>query len=347
MTAERWRKKPVEIEAVRFTGDNHADVAAFTGGPDLGVFGQFLIDTREGVMKASAGDWIIKGVAGEFYPCKPDIFEQTYEPASSHPAPVGETGSEREALKQARERLRQCMRDRGERDKVFAQARSGIEEIEQALNASAYLAAPSVGETRDGELPQNPTPIQWASAPVADRIRDAIHNLLGHAMGGTLGDLVEAAVTGMAEAGLIARLDLADKTDAHHRGLVDFETETVDWFYDYARKLDPAAMEADAEPRDVVQAVLDRRLAAASSPPIQEGGRELSVNDPAWRLKEGVNAMDLLLAEVARTMPNDDEVQQRAIEALGWFEATSGRRHELRDVLMGDATYEESESNRG
>ncbi|WP_204664866.1 hypothetical protein [Dyadobacter sandarakinus] len=42
---------------------------------------KILIPTLEGVMEASLGDWIIRGVNGEFYPCKPDIFEKTYEPA--------------------------------------------------------------------------------------------------------------------------------------------------------------------------------------------------------------------------------------------------------------------------
>ena len=42
--------------------------------------GHLLIGTLEGTMAAAPGDWVIKGVAGEFYPCKPDIFEATYEP---------------------------------------------------------------------------------------------------------------------------------------------------------------------------------------------------------------------------------------------------------------------------
>ena len=51
------------------------DSAAWHDGTDI------FIPTLEGVMRASVGDWIIKGVNGEFYPCKPDIFEKTYEPA--------------------------------------------------------------------------------------------------------------------------------------------------------------------------------------------------------------------------------------------------------------------------
>ena len=81
----RFRKKPVEIEAVKFDGWNWAECYQFMSDKVL-VFPQVLkereyikIETLEGTMTASRGDWIIKGVNGEFYPCKPDIFEKTYE----------------------------------------------------------------------------------------------------------------------------------------------------------------------------------------------------------------------------------------------------------------------------
>jgi len=76
-----YRKKPVVIEAVQFTGtkENLAEIFKFC--PAIGwLAGDLLIKTLEGTRKANCGDWIIKGVKGEFYPCKPDIFEQTYEP---------------------------------------------------------------------------------------------------------------------------------------------------------------------------------------------------------------------------------------------------------------------------
>ena len=85
----RFRKKPVVIEAVRWTGETLAAVAKFTG-PDYVIqlrnprnrpTGALLIATLEGDMRADKGDWIIKGIKGEFYPCKPDIFAATYEPA--------------------------------------------------------------------------------------------------------------------------------------------------------------------------------------------------------------------------------------------------------------------------
>lgn len=76
----KFRKKPVVIEAVRLTPLSIAEVEEFVGG-DLGRHpdGGLVIATLEGAMRASVGDWIIRGVKGEFYPCKPDIFDATYE----------------------------------------------------------------------------------------------------------------------------------------------------------------------------------------------------------------------------------------------------------------------------
>ena len=80
----KFRKKPVVIEAVQFTGDNWMAMGEFIGSKAslAKEWGEniLLIETLEGTMKAQQGDWIIKGVKGEFYPCKPDIFELTYEP---------------------------------------------------------------------------------------------------------------------------------------------------------------------------------------------------------------------------------------------------------------------------
>lgn len=75
----RFRKKPVEIEAVQLTPFSLPLIEVFVGG-DLDVRGgEVIIATLEGDMHASLGDWIIRGVKGEFYPCKPDIFEATYD----------------------------------------------------------------------------------------------------------------------------------------------------------------------------------------------------------------------------------------------------------------------------
>ncbi len=77
-----FRKKPVVIEAVQWRGNNQSEVADFY--PMVsGAFGStsLFIETLEGNMRADVGDWIIRGVKGEYYPCKPDIFAATYEPA--------------------------------------------------------------------------------------------------------------------------------------------------------------------------------------------------------------------------------------------------------------------------
>ena len=79
----RFIKKPVVVEAVQFTGHNVKEIEEFVG---LGTYWYpermiIEIPTLEGVMTARSGDWIIRGVRGEYYPCKPDIFEATYEPA--------------------------------------------------------------------------------------------------------------------------------------------------------------------------------------------------------------------------------------------------------------------------
>lgn len=75
----KFRKKPVVIEAVQYTGDNHEVINAFVGSELNRVFATVEIPTLEGTMTANPGDWIIKGVKGEFYPCRQDIFAATYE----------------------------------------------------------------------------------------------------------------------------------------------------------------------------------------------------------------------------------------------------------------------------
>jgi hypothetical protein len=78
----KYRKKPVVVEAIRFNGTNHVEVGQFLAGADFEPsIGSIDIKTLEGTMRADKGDWIIRGVKGELYPCKPDIFEATYEPA--------------------------------------------------------------------------------------------------------------------------------------------------------------------------------------------------------------------------------------------------------------------------
>lgn len=77
----KFRKKPVVIDAVQYTGVNFDELEKFVGGDAEFRNGELVIATLEGPLHASPNDWIIRGVKGEFYPCKPDIFEATYEPA--------------------------------------------------------------------------------------------------------------------------------------------------------------------------------------------------------------------------------------------------------------------------
>jgi len=86
----KFRKKPVVIDAIQYTGANEWELEHWAG-PSLvpspvlepteaNPTGRYLqIHTLEGTHTAIVGDWIIKGVKGEFYPCKPDIFAATYE----------------------------------------------------------------------------------------------------------------------------------------------------------------------------------------------------------------------------------------------------------------------------
>lgn len=90
----KYRKKPVVVEAVQWTGENHREMWNFlTGKVDeyiqpTGdnfyinhncVHGGLVIKTLEGDMSAHIGDYIIKGIKGEFYPCRKEVFEETYE----------------------------------------------------------------------------------------------------------------------------------------------------------------------------------------------------------------------------------------------------------------------------
>ena len=76
------RKRPVVVDAIRWDGREETIDAIVEMAPDesVSLIGKALsIKTLEGTMTASLGDWVIRGVNGELYPCKPDIFEKTYE----------------------------------------------------------------------------------------------------------------------------------------------------------------------------------------------------------------------------------------------------------------------------
>ena len=88
--AQKYRKKPVVIEAMRFA-DKAKSIEAISEWMDIETTRisyadpenpHFIIETLEGEMKAQVGDWIIRGIKGEYYRCKPDIFAATYEPVT-------------------------------------------------------------------------------------------------------------------------------------------------------------------------------------------------------------------------------------------------------------------------
>jgi hypothetical protein len=89
----KYRKKPVVIEAIQYTGNNIVEIIKFMqerANGDKSRYlryntkkGEYFIPTLEGEHKLTEGDYVICGIKGEFYPCKPDIFEQTYEKADS------------------------------------------------------------------------------------------------------------------------------------------------------------------------------------------------------------------------------------------------------------------------
>lgn len=87
---KKYTKKPVEIKAIQWTGDNIEEIYEFVGISNLSFnskaidqeIGELYIKTLEGDMHASINDFIIKGIKGEFYPCKPDIFYETYSDSS-------------------------------------------------------------------------------------------------------------------------------------------------------------------------------------------------------------------------------------------------------------------------
>jgi len=90
----QFRKRPVVIEAIQWDGQNRSEIVAFVGetlDAAWSVGGFCFINTLEGRMNVSVGDWVIRGVQGEFYPCKPDIFEATYEPVAAVPLAEEET----------------------------------------------------------------------------------------------------------------------------------------------------------------------------------------------------------------------------------------------------------------
>jgi hypothetical protein len=115
-----FRKKPVVIEA-RQTGqdyDQDCEILGWCKG-NANDYPFFSIHTLEGVYNVTPGDWVIKGVEGEFYPCKPDIFEKTYEPVDKPiPEPSVDLSSTSDPMVWAEEFVR-----------MFANQQIGSEEV--------------------------------------------------------------------------------------------------------------------------------------------------------------------------------------------------------------------------
>lgn len=80
---KNYKKKPVIVQAVQWNGQNQDEILSFINFAHecafFDEFGDLYIHTLEGKMRAKVGDYIIRGIKGEFYPCKPNIFELTYE----------------------------------------------------------------------------------------------------------------------------------------------------------------------------------------------------------------------------------------------------------------------------
>lgn len=152
MTAEvelkptRWRKKPVEVEAWQWDGSHDGYLALKGRCPSLlyktcdfgGVpFVYVVIPTLEGHMEASPGDWIVCGIKGEFYPCKPDIFAATYEPANTRP-------TDRDAVIEECARVADAYGEN--RRRVSGVAGHACESIAAAIRSLAKKAAPAIIE---------------------------------------------------------------------------------------------------------------------------------------------------------------------------------------------------------
>jgi hypothetical protein len=81
MKIKTYRKKPVLVQAMKYDGsiESAADIQQWCGGQAVKVGPNLEIKTLEGTFRANPGDFIIQGIAGEFYPCKPQIFRETYD----------------------------------------------------------------------------------------------------------------------------------------------------------------------------------------------------------------------------------------------------------------------------
>lgn len=84
MRAQTYRKRPIEVRAIQYTGINADVIIAWSKGvvmrSDDFLTDCLLIGTRDSLARVDRGDWIVQGIKGEFYPVKNDVFEETYDP---------------------------------------------------------------------------------------------------------------------------------------------------------------------------------------------------------------------------------------------------------------------------
>ncbi len=366
----RFRKRPVEVEA-RLLGEQNAGElvewilgeggeAFMCGGPRGGSRGgTVFIETLEGRHHAAVGDWIIKGVAGEFYPCKPDIFAATHEPASV-PSSKDEEGGRCAAVIGGR-----CEKSSGhDGNHVHA---FGTEEptwwpipapsvSQQGLDLDYEDFKGLVGALNSALVERAITPEQYARIDVAVRRAHAA-------------PIVPVSQQGTGErVPCVCNIDL-DGTPIYPDGeggegcpacggrgerLIDAGAfaEVVRLASEVVRQSGNRSCRDGESAVPHVNPVAFAALAHALGklplafvPSQQKGGGARKLLDE----REGLlNALDLVLAEFARTGTIDDEAgQEQMVNAVGWFEQSAGRRHEFHDVLINGATYEESEANRG
>lgn len=140
LPASDYRKRPVTVKvAGPLSKDNCVAIARWCGGWTH-IANTLVIPTLEGDMHASFGDWIIQGVAGEFYPCKPEIFAKTYEPATAHettPSDAAIAQAFREALEDKGKNFVSCLKLIEERAHEIEQGRGAVDgkAIERAVMA--------------------------------------------------------------------------------------------------------------------------------------------------------------------------------------------------------------------
>jgi hypothetical protein len=187
---KRFRKKPVVISAIQWTGENYRDVVQFVTSDPFHALGRkgedLLISTLEdgpgGEAKhyASLGDYIIRGVKGEYYPCKPDIFAQTYEAAAPSPEPRAVEGvkSREQLAAAAYERMCEVVQGQAEMRGIEPAPQSApapLTEDERAMIAEEIAEIDAVIELNcddESEVPLRAALVR--AIAIADHHRDSV-----------------------------------------------------------------------------------------------------------------------------------------------------------------------------